>query len=113
MLNKYRKHFLRPVISLVRMVHQLEVRKATLALRSMHLEHSSSLSPNTVNRLGQNNKSNLDSLIEEEDKRARTNVQHRFVKLFFYYLFFSFGLIELKPFVFGRGKPWGKNAEKV
>ena len=54
----------------------------------------------------------------EEDKRATTNVQNRFVH-FFYYLFFSFVLIELKPFVL-KGKVLGeklwesvKNSEKV
>ena len=30
----------------------------------------------------------------------------------FYYLFFSFVLLELKPFVL-KGKPWGENSEKV
>ena len=30
----------------------------------------------------------------------------------FYYLFFSFVLLELKPF-FLSGKSWGKNSEKV
>ena len=30
----------------------------------------------------------------------------------FYYLFFSFVLIELKPFVL-KGKSWEKNSEKV
>ena len=39
-------------------------------------------------------------------KRATTNVQHRFVQ-FFYYLFFSFVLIELKPFVL-KGKALGE-----
>ena len=51
-------------------------------------------------------------LKKKEDKRATTNVQHRFV-LFFYYLFFSFVPIELKPFVL-KGKVLGnflKNAK--
>ena len=30
----------------------------------------------------------------------------------FYYLFFSFIILELKT-LFGRGKSWGKNSEKV
>ena len=38
-------------------------------------------------------------------------MQHRFV-LFFYYLFFSFVLLELKPFVL-KGKVLGENYEKV
>ena len=44
---------------------------------------------------------------QEEDKRATTNVQNRFVQ-FFYYLFFSFVLIELKPFVLKGKVPGGK-----
>ena len=39
-------------------------------------------------------------VVKEEDKRATTNVQHRFVQLFLFYLFLSFVLLELKPFVF-------------
>ena len=35
----------------------------------------------------------------EKDKRATTNVQHRNLSNSFYYLFFSFVLIGLKPFV--------------
>ena len=31
----------------------------------------------------------------------------------FSYLFFSFVILELKPFVFLSGKSWGKNSEKV
>ena len=51
-------------------------------------------------------------LLQEEDKRATTNVQHLDLSSSFYYLFFSFVLIELKPFVL-KGKVPGKNYEKV
>ena len=48
--------------------------------------------------------------------RRRTNVQQLTCKIdlsiSFYYLFFSFVLLELKPFVF-KGKSWGKNYEKM
>ena len=48
--------------------------------------------------------------------RRRTNVQQLTCKIdlsnSFYYLFFSFVLIELKPFVL-KGDSWGKNSEKV
>ena len=48
--------------------------------------------------------------------RRRTNVQQLTCKIdlsnSFYYLFFSFVLLELKP-LFWRGKSWGKNYEKV
>ena len=47
----------------------------------------------------------------EEDKRATTNIQHQCVQLFLFYLFFSFVLIELKPFVL-KGKVLGENSEK-
>ena len=40
----------------------------------------------------------------EEDKRATTNVQHRFVLFFL----LSFLLIELKPFIFEGESPGGK-----
>ena len=46
----------------------------------------------------------------------RTNVQQLTCKIdlsnFFYYHFFSFVLLELKPFVLS-GKSWGNNSEKV
>ena len=32
---------------------------------------------------------------------------------YFYYLFFSFVLLELKPFVFYKESPGGKNSENV
>ena len=38
-------------------------------------------------------------------------MQHRFVP-FFYYLFFSFVLLELKPFVFKGESPEGKILKK-
>ena len=48
--------------------------------------------------------------------RRRTNVQQLTCNIdlydYFYYLFFSFVLIELKPFVL-KGKSWGNNSEKV
>ena len=48
--------------------------------------------------------------------RRRANVQQLTCNIalccYFYYLFFSFVLIELKPFV-SRGKSWGKHTEKV
>ena len=53
--------------------------------------------------------------IDDNDRR-RTNVQQLTCNIdssnSFYYLFFSFVLIELKPFVL-RGKILGKNSEKV
>ena len=48
--------------------------------------------------------------ISEEDKRATTNVQNRFVQ-FFFYLFFSFVLLELKPLVL-KGKVLGEKLWK-
>ena len=50
------------------------------------------------------------STVSEEDKRATTNVQNRFVQ-FFYYLFFSFVILELKPFVL-KGKVPGEKLWK-
>ena len=47
------------------------------------------------------------SHVQEEDKRATTNVQNRFVQIFLL-SFFSFVLIELKPFVL-KGKVLGEN----
>ena len=47
----------------------------------------------------------------EEDKPATTNVQNRFVQFFLFYLFFSFVLIELKPFVL-KGKVPGEKLWK-
>ena len=48
----------------------------------------------------------------EEDKRATTNVQHLMCNIdlscSFYYIFFSFVLVELKPFVL-KGKVLGEN----
>ena len=48
--------------------------------------------------------------------RRRTNVQQLTCNIelsnYFYYLFFSFVLIELKPFVL-KGKVLGENSEKV
>ena len=42
---------------------------------------------------------------------ATTNVQNRFVQIFLFYLFFSFVLLELKPFVL-KGLTWGKIMKK-
>ena len=49
-------------------------------------------------------------------KRATTNVQHRFVQLFYIFFFFSFVLIELKPFVLKGnvlGEKFWKSVKKV
>ena len=52
----------------------------------------------------------------QRQSRRRTNVQQLTCNIdlsnSFYYLFFSFVLIELKPFVL-KGKVLGKNSEKV
>ena len=49
--------------------------------------------------------------------RRRTNVQQLTCKIdlsnSFYYLFFSFIILELKPFVLKGFSSWGKNSEKV
>ena len=60
--------------------------------------------------------SSLSSSTETQQNRRRTNVQQLTCNIdlsrSFYYLFFSFVLIELKPFVL-KGKVLGKNSEKV
>ena len=52
----------------------------------------------------------------EEDKRATTNVQNRDSSNSFYYLFFSFIILELKPLVLKgkvRGEIFMKKCQKV
>ena len=71
-------------------------------------------SPETLESL--NSLKSLENFDFSEKTRRRTNVQQLTCNIdlsrSFYYLFFSFVLFELKPFVL-KGKVLGKNSEKV
>ena len=69
-----------------------------MALRTENLYRG----PSAGSQGPEENKHLSSQYVSEEDKRATTNVQHRFVLFFF----FSFLLLELKPFVL-KGKALG------